>query len=91
MNKTEKKMIQAYWQTTGGILIDSFFIATTENGEGITADALIILPLGQDMESDSNAISGRDVVALYAAEGSPSTCFAPNARNAWNGRLHAQG
>ena len=73
MNKTEKKMIQAYWQTTGGILIDSFFIATTENGEGITADALIILPLGQDMESDSNAISGRDVVALYAAEGSPST------------------
>ncbi len=72
MNKTEKKMIQAYWKESGGTLIEDFFIATTENGEAITADAIILLPDGLKRDSRDKEVLGREAIIIYAVEGSPS-------------------
>ena len=72
MNEIEKRMVQAYWKKTGGIRLDSFRIALLESGEGITADALIVMPGDQNANVEGADITDREVVALYAIEGTPT-------------------
>ncbi len=74
MVKLEKMMLVSYWDSTGGVLIDPFLVAISENLERIEADGLIVHSdkKKKRAKAEDQSISDKPVTAVFTIDGSPS-------------------